>query len=34
MIINGLIIVTTSFKEIPPNLPLKREEIPLFGKEG
>ena len=29
-----IIIMTTSICKIPPNLPLQREEFPLFGKEG
>jgi len=33
-LINSLIIKTTSIRKIPPNLPLQREEFPLFGKEG
>jgi hypothetical protein len=24
----------TLIHKIPPNLPLQREEVPLFGKEG
>jgi hypothetical protein len=33
-VINSLIIMMTLIHKIPPNLPLQREEIPLFGKEG
>jgi hypothetical protein len=33
-IINSLIIMLTLIHKIPPNLPLQREEVPLFGKEG
>jgi hypothetical protein len=33
-IINSLIIMMILIHKIPPNLPLQREEVPLFGKEG
>jgi len=33
--INSLIVVTTLFYKIPPNLPFpKGGALPLFGKEG
>jgi hypothetical protein len=33
-LIKSLIIIITLLHKIPPNLPLQREEFPLFGKEG
>jgi hypothetical protein len=33
-LIKSPIIVMTLIHKIPPNLPLQREELPLFGKEG
>jgi hypothetical protein len=32
--INNSRMIMAPIHKIPPNLPLQREELPLFGKEG